>query len=371
MIVLFPRSSPAAPDFTESVIEVSDEAPLEGDVVDFKVVLRNSGDTNAEFTQLSLEWPLMGYLIETSGLNEPQIEHDNRKIRAVVALPAKGTRTFQIRVLAPRDSAGNALSVSVHLADYATQTETWFHKTIVIDTRLSTSGIRMGPVRITPVGLGLLVWMILSVVFWGVLKSIEATQRSPIPDQKTTTEGKHVRRQNPAGALAQSTRKTLSPVSLTVALMVPVGFWIVFAGMAWRDYQTITSWIQTPATIVGRREVVTSSSSSSKTRTGNSSDGSTFTPEFALRYQVDGKTVISTGYDTGTSLRIGGRVSREQEMRDWQVGKTIPCWHDPQDPTSVVVRRGFGGAYIFALLPVPIFLLGLSALRKSIQKPAI
>jgi hypothetical protein len=43
-----------------------------------------------------------------------------------------------------------------------------------------------------------------------------------------------------------------------------------------------------------------------------------------------------------------------------------PCWYNPDDPLEVIVLRGFGGAYLFALLPLPVFLLGVAGLRRSV-----
>lgn len=50
----------------------------------------------------------------------------------------------------------------------------------------------------------------------------------------------------------------------------------------------------------------------------------------------------------------------------YALGATVPCWYDPADPTDVVVLRGFGGAYLFALFPVPVFLFGVALIRRTL-----
>ena len=55
-------------------------------------------------------------------------------------------------------------------------------------------------------------------------------------------------------------------------------------------------------------------------------------------------------------------------MKEWTFGAQVPCWYDPADPRDVVVHRGFGGAYSLALLPLPVFWLGLVLLRGSISR---
>jgi hypothetical protein len=44
------------------------------------------------------------------------------------------------------------------------------------------------------------------------------------------------------------------------------------------------------------------------------------------------------------------------------VGSTHRCWYDPQDPKTVVLVRGPGGAYVLGLLPIPVLLIGLDGL---------
>jgi hypothetical protein len=145
-----------------------------------------------------------------------------------------------------------------------------------------------------------------------------------------------------------------SPAALTFMFMLPLAFWAIFAVMAWRDYRSLTAWPQAECTVMGRRIVAESVSSTGSGRT-RSSNNTVYSPELALRYTAGGDTVISTGYDTGSSLRIGGRARREQETQAWTVGTVIPCWYDPADVKDVVVHNGFGGAYLFALFPLPLF----------------
>lgn len=77
----------------------------------FQLVLRNHGDTNADQTQLRIEWPLVGHLVEVRGLEGAQMNHDDREITASASLAAGGELTADVFVLAPRDSGGDALSV--------------------------------------------------------------------------------------------------------------------------------------------------------------------------------------------------------------------------------------------------------------------
>lgn len=325
-------------------IRVSSETPLEAEIVEFVVTVRNDGSTDIESAQIAIEWPLMGYLVEQAGLDKPVIDHGTRKIESAIFLAGQSEKEIRLQVLAPRNSGGNALSVSVHLAHYPSSTDLWEHKTITIDTRLSTDGIRVGPTRITPAGIVMLLWVSGLFVLCLVIRTISNSK----PNSSRSTD------------LLQ--RK---PIRIAAALMVPIGFWLIFGFMAWRDYQTLTSWPEAKATIIGRREIVETSATNTGTGAKTTRQSSTtYSPEFALRYRVGDSDVYSTGYDTGSSLRIGGRALREQEMKDWVPGAEIRCWYNPANPRDVVVRRGFGGAYFFSLFTLPVFWIGVVQFQK-------
>jgi hypothetical protein len=345
LLTIVPSFLSAVPDFTQSVITASAEEPVEGDVVRFTVNLKNSGDAAAESAELTIEGPLAGFLIGTGGLNEPVIDPEAQKVSASLSLLPGAEKQIWVDVLTPRDSGGDALTLAVHLAHYDSGAELWDRKTISVDTRLSQSGIPVGGLRIAPAAFVVLGWFILFAVAWlGVRLWVGSRARSD---------------------------RLFGPGAAVTAMMVAVGFWMFFAAMAWRDYRALTTWTETTATIVGKRIVSQSVSSSQRRSSGSgtsSGTSETFSPEFALRYTVDGAPLYSSGYDTGSSLRFGGRAQREREMKEWTVGTQVPCWYDPADPRDVVVRRGFGGAYFFALLPLPIFWLGFVLLRGSISR---
>jgi hypothetical protein len=83
----------------------------------------------------------------------------------------------------------------------------------------------------------------------------------------------------------------------------------------------------------------------------------------ALKYLARGVETISTGFDTGSRVQVGGVGNAQRELDRWAIGSSVPCWFNPEQPEEVVVVRGFGGAYLFALVPLPVFLLGIWRVR--------
>ena len=326
-----------APDFSKSEIIASSQSPLEAEVVTFTLIVRNGGPEDAGAVSLRVEWPLMGFLVDTSGFDGAEIDHETREIIQDFPLASGAERRFVIRALAPRDSGGDSLNLAARVAHYASNTLHWVRSTLTVDTRPHTGGVVIGGFRILPAGVAVLAWLVA-----GALLLLFAMARSGVRRQGRS------RRHGPMGAVA--------------AVMISLGFWMFFAVMAWRDYQSLTRWPQTTCTILGGRLTAQTTTRSSPRP---QQDTTNYVPVLGLRYEVDGRETFSSGYDTGSRIGIGGRGGRTQELNEWTIGSAVPCWYNPDDPLDVGVRNGFGGAYLFALVPVPVFLLGLAGLRRG------
>ncbi|MBX7212018.1 MAG: DUF3592 domain-containing protein [Verrucomicrobiaceae bacterium] len=331
----------AKPDFTASEIAGPGAKVTEGDVARFQLRLRNRGDAAAEPAHLRILWPRMGYVVAVNGADVAKVDPDAAEVAASVKLPAGGERSIEVVVLAPRDAGGRSLSLSAQIIHYPTMAETWIHQTVTIDTRIKTDGVRIGWLRIASAGIVTLAWLAITVLAM-VVVSVAGRGRG----QNTF----------------------FGPRAGVAGVMIAIGFWLIFAAMAWRDWCVLHEWTETTGTIVGRR-VETQSVSTSRRRASGSgaetSQSQVSKPEFAVRYGVDGREMYSTGYDTGSSLRVGGGVAQlEKEFQEWKIGARVPCWYDPRDPADIVLKRGFGGAYIFALLPLMPFWMGWKILRR-------
>lgn len=306
----------------------------------FTVLLKNSGDTGAEPAQIEIEWPRMGFFVGVEGLGEARIDEEARTIVSFLPMPPSSERIATVDVLAPRVSGGDALTLSIHLAHLFTGSEHWDRKTVVVGSRLPDAGAG-GGIRVLAAGWWVLAWFGMAALIW-IFVIVRTRGRG---------------------------RVRSGSARVAACLAIPLGFWMIFAAMAWRDYRVLTKWTEATATIIGRRDRSQTVTSSRRSSGGASvsTQSEIVSPEFALRYEVAGETIHSTGYDTGSSIRVGGRVRREAEMREWVRGAKIPCWYDPEDPKDVVVRRGLGGAYVFALIPLPVFWIGLRLLRRKGQ----
>lgn len=343
-VVLNARAVVAGVDFSQSTVTSDLQAVPAGTVVTVNVVLKNSGETASERADVRVRFPHNGFLVRIDELPELKRDENEREVTAVVTVPAGEETRFSFDLLASRKEAHQRLSSYIEVRDFQADARLDTEFSIRIGSVPSTAGVVIGGLRVHPAAFWVLGWFIFSGLFfvWMQLRLQwiqEHQQANKLPA--------HVRR--------------FPAFGLTALMMIPLAFLMVGAGLAWRDLQTLTSWKEAQATILDRREVIQTESHQETGKRRRTS--TTRTPEFALKYPAGDRAVISSGFDTGTSLHIGGQVMGKTAMDEWVAGKTIPCWYDPADPGNVVVRRGFGGAYIFYLLPLPILWFGWSQLR--------
>jgi uncharacterized repeat protein (TIGR01451 family) len=314
----------AKPDFSQSTI-AADSTAVEGDVVTFTMVLRNSGDQDAPGTALEIQLPHEAMFVDLSGLENATVDPHAKLVTAAIDLPASAERHVSFRVVVPRDAGGNALNPSFSLKNLYLSTQHSASAWIDIDTRVSTSGFAIGGVRLGRVELALIAILALYPLLWLVVRS-----HGPV-----------------------------------FALVLSVGFWTIFATMAWRDWQTVNAWRQSTCTILDSRlRGETISSTGSGPRGARTTQSTAYKALLALNYPVDGQEIVSTGFDTDSRLGIGGAQRALEDVSRWPIGTTVPCWFDPDNVSDVVVIPGFGGAYLFALFPLPVFIYGLMAIRK-------
>ena len=347
-LVLSARAAVAGVDLSQSTVSSDLVTVPAGTVVTVNVVLKNSGDQTSERTDLRVRFPYNGFLVRIDELPELKRDDDEREVTAAVSIPAGGEYRFSFDLLASRKAAKQTLSSDIEARNFLADARLDTAFSIKVSSAPTTAGVVIGGLRFHPAAFWLLGWMACGVLFFVWLRARLQWVR-----------------EHPKSNLLPSDVRKLPAFGLAALIMIPLAFLMVGGGLAWRDFQTLTNWKEAQATILDRREVVQTTTTTARNDVHRRKQTSTTrTPEFALKYQAGEREVISSGFDTGTSLHIGGQVLGKAAMDEWVAGKTIPCWYDPADPANVVVRRGFGGAYIFFLMPVPILWFGMRQLRK-------
>jgi hypothetical protein len=312
----------AKPDFTQSTVTADPASVQEGDLVTFLVVVVNSGDQNAPHTEIDLELPLEAMFVGLTGFEGATVDVGQKTVYGSVDLPAAGRYQFQFRVIVPRDAGGRVLSPDLRVRNLFLGAEFYGGAKVVVQTKPRSDGVVIGPIRIAPAGLALLAVLTLFpmlFVFFG----------------------------------------SRAGVGAIIALVIAIGFWTLFAAMAVRDYRSLRDWHEASCVIRDSRLRPGSAAPAERPPSGGARrETTTYAPLLALEYSADGRQMMSTGFDTGSRVSIGGVGGALEEFSRWPPGSTVPCWFDPEQPEDVVVVRGFGGAYLFALFPLPLFLFG-------------
>lgn len=328
----------AQPDFTTSRGEVIPASPRAGDVVRHVVTLTNTGSPATASVSSSLR---RGFLIDTEGDCAPARFDDSGDLVWHNGSFNQGeTRRCTLTVLTRRNAAGTMANV-------------------VTDVRVLPSGfrrieaaaelgnvpdpnaIRVGPVLVTRAGLvvtGLLALFAVGVPI--IMMRARASVEAPLALPTTRT---------PTGIL----------VGAWAAVLIAVGFLLFFVALARDDWRAYSDYRETNCTVFGS-EIV-----SFESRSRSRDQDQSYAPLFAVRYSVDGVETFSTGYTTASALSFNTRAGTGSVFDRFAIGTTHLCWYDPQDPKTVILVRGPGGAYVFALLPIPVLAIGLSMLMGS------
>ena len=264
-----------------------------------------------------------------SGFGDAAVDPAAKVVHGVIDLPAGAEKRFQFQVIVPRDAGGRVLTSDLHVRNLYLGAEFYGGAEIPIDTRTRTDGVALGGMRIAPAGLGVLAVLALLPLL---------------------------------ALLFRSRTRSMGPI---VAVVIAIGFWTLFTSMAIRDWRSLSDWQESSCIVRDSRLRSETASSVTTERSGSSRvrrEATTDEPLLALEYNAGGRRMVSTGFDTGSRASIGGLGGALAEFSRWPIGGTVPCWFDSGHPEDVVVIRGFGGAYFFALFPLPLFLFGAWAI---------
>ena len=131
-----------------------------------------------------------------------------------------------------------------------------------------------------------------------------------------------------------------------------------FVWQSYKDIRCFTTYKKTTCTILNKQMLQ------------SSSDGSTtYRPEFTFEFVDEFENVIQTkGYDNW-DIYSSGYAGKKKVLDRYQIGRSYPCWYDPQNPRNAVLERRISWMYLFALIPITFILVGgglvYSALRRG------
>ncbi len=181
-------------------------SPSPASFVTLTLSVRNSGAEPASHAEIDLQLPRAGMFAETAGASNPVVDLDERVVSWQTAIEAGAILTRTVRLILPRDAGGEVLLPTMRVRQLYTETEAWIHGEADVQTRIDAPAARAFGLGVAPAGLAVIALLVAAFATWAILPAL--------------ARGAHARR----GA-------TVAVVAITIA----IGFWGLFASMAWHD----------------------------------------------------------------------------------------------------------------------------------------
>lgn len=320
LIGVSPRAAAERP-FDGSTLTPIGPPPVEGQPYAYRLTLTSSRDSSGE---VEILLPSAAMFAGLQGLEDVDVDHDSRTLRWRGSWTAGVPRVATLTLVAGIDAGGQTSSLRVSIRPWQGDT-TYLTHVAEVDTWLPPTLFRVGRIGVTTSGLAVLGWLVAMGVFWFLVRVVRPRAANWAP----------------------------------IVIGVPAGFLLYFAALAWED-RRILALPETTCTVVDR--VLDTRTASSTRRRGPET---VYAPRLALTYDLGDRHGVAQGFGTDSRL-TAPRASRAQRMLErYAIGARVPCAIDSRDTRRAYVERGFGGAYLFALIPLPLLLLGVWGLGRK------
>jgi uncharacterized repeat protein (TIGR01451 family) len=319
----------AAPDFSTSTASHEPADVIAGDVVRYTVTVANTGGT-ADYARVTTTLP-RGYFIRADGDCSAAKRDGDRIVWHDQSFPSGARRQCRIDLLTRHYAAGTlaplVTEISAHPSGYYR-----------VETRPELAAppdrntIRVGRFGVTRAGL--VVIAILGIALAGSAVVMAATR---------------------------SGRDRRFALGAWLAVCMSVGFLLHFVALAYNDYRSYTAYRAASC------HVLDATIDRLQSRNSESGTSYTYTPEFAVRYTVLGAETYATVTPPASSIKRHSIGPAQRQLERFPFGSVRPCWYDPDNARMVLLMRGPGAAYLFALLPLAALILFSWMLRGTFR----
>jgi hypothetical protein len=333
-------------DFSQSVMLGPAQKVREGDTIDYEIILRNTGSERPEYIDL---WsPVDSTSALLASAPELSFNAEDRVLhwRGTVD-PGEGRRFTVKLVTLPKSATTWVLN------------RAWINwgsgnKDFVVETEIHSE---LRPSRfILPGGYGIgwaeiiiLTYLLFSLLFLisvpRVIRSRETRrfETSRVPPRIDSFWDKMI----------------------YVAFLASIAFLLVYAGIVVEDIRMFASYEKTTCTILDKKIKGVAGSTRSSRGTTTYLD-----PLVAVRFIAGGKERFAAGSIAGGSFLSGGEKSAIKKLDRYELGKSYPCWFDPEDPHVFVLTRSLSWSwYLLGMAPLLLFLISLRYLAKRFFGP--
>ncbi len=343
-------------DFNQSVMIGPNHKIHEGDTIDYEIILRNNGTKRPDYVELTIGTGSSAML--GSG---PELSNnvEERKLHWRGTVEPGEERHFTFTLVTVPKSAGTWTSAYATVIWGSAGSTHWDIKKKEIsggdiEVRSKRSNARvlftvgrieLGWLEVAILGYLLFVPLFLIIVPW-LIRWREKRQAERSPD---------VRRDDGIG-------RPIMVYAMSIAFLASLAFMPFFASFVVKDIRKFTSYEKTICTILDKMM------DWSKGSTGSTGKAKTYYHLLvSVRYNVKGKEVLSARF---LARDLGRESSAQKRLARYIIGKSYPCWFDPEDPPEFVLERGVSwGWYLLFVPPLGLFWISCRYLLRKLCGP--
>ena len=151
--------------------------------------------------------------------------------------------------------------------------------------------------------------------------------------------------------------------ALSIFFVACIPFVLFFGSMFMEDVRRFVSYERTTCTLLDKKI------GHSRGSTGRMKS-SIFGPLVSVRYVARGKEIVSAGPPAVSGLTSKKSSSAEKRLARYELGKSFPCWFDPEDPRVFVLTRSPSwGWYLLGIVPLGFFFFCGRYLMRKLRGP--
>ncbi|WP_239493113.1 hypothetical protein [Luteitalea sp. TBR-22] len=315
--------SVAAAPLDASRLDPSGSGPREGRPFSYQLTLVAASDTTAD---VEVHIPSGALLVEATGASGVVLDADARLLRWQARVPGGAPVVVRLTFLAGLDAGGHTQTTRVTLRPWQGE-PTYLAHQAEVESLPTSPALTLGGIGVTPAGVAVLAWLGVMGLMWAVL----------------------------------SVARPRAAAWATIAVMVPAGFLAYFVALAREDRRIGAL---PPTTCVVTDRVLDSRTGSSSTSRA-SGQTTVYAPRLGLSWTDGHARHVAQGFGTDSRLSRGSAATAEAVLTRYALGASVPCAIDDRDARRAYVERGYGGAYFFALIPLPLLLLGVWGLTRE------
>jgi len=317
-------------DFGQSVMLGPDHRIPEGETIDYEIILRNTGSKRPDYIELRI--PVDSTSVLLASAPELSYNPEDRVLRWRGMIDPGEERRFTVRLVTIPKSFGTWVFTRASIG--------WGSgdKGLVVQTEI---GPELRPSRfILPGGIGIewteviiLGYLLFVLSFW-----IIGRRKIRSRDEDIIT------------------------YVMSGMFLATLGALLFLSGIVIEDIRMFVSYEKTTCTIIDKNTKVL----------GNPGFfGRNVTPKYyleplvAVRFVAGGKEIFAAGSLAKSSPFLSDK-SALRRLAQYDLGKSYPCWFDPEHPRTFVLKRSLSWTYyLIGIVPLFVFLISSRYLIKT------